>query len=224
MAIKKALLAACAAATLISGTATAQPRWVPPGNDPDGYYSDADHNGYYDRDGRYRRIRDRGGRYDRDYGPPPPPPPVAVAPPPPGYYQQGRYEDSCRRGNATAGTIFGALAGGLLGGVASRGNAGATIGGVVVGGLLGNVIGRDIDCDDQPVAFRVYADSLNGDVGRPYEWRNRGNRGTFTSTREYRRGGIVCRDFSETSWRGGQSFTRSGTACRDVGSGHWRFD
>jgi surface antigen len=218
MAFKKALLAACAAATLISGTAMAQPGWVPPGNDPNGYYSDGDHSGYYDRDGRYRRIRDRGGRGDRGYGPPPPPQPA------PAYYQQGRYEESCRRGNAVNGTIFGALAGGLLGGVASRGNAGATIGGVVVGGLLGNVIGRDIDCEDQPVAYRVYADSLNGDVGRPYEWHNRGNRGTFTSTRELRRGGQMCREYSETSWRGGQSYTRSGIACRDTGNGHWRFD
>jgi surface antigen len=218
MAFKKALLAACAAATFISGTAMAQPGWAPPGNDPNGYYSDADHNGYYDRDGRYRRIRERGWRDRRDdYGPPPPPPA-------PAYYQQGRYEESCRSGNAVNGTIFGALAGGLLGGVASRGNAGATIGGVVVGGLLGNVIGRDIDCDDQPVAYRIYADSLNGDVGRPYEWHNRGNRGTFTSTREFRRSGQVCREFSETSWRRGQSFTRSGIACRETGNGHWRFD
>ena len=216
MPIKKILLTACAAATLMSGAASAQPGWVPPGNDPAGYYSDADHNGYYDRDGRYRRIRDRGWRDDRGYGSPPPPPPA--------YYQQGRYEESCRRGNATAGTIFGALAGGLIGGAASRGNGGAVAGGVVLGGLLGNVIGRDIDCEDQPVAYRVYADSLNGDIGRHYEWRNRGNRGTFTSTREFRRGGQMCREFSETSWRGGRNYTRSGIACRDTGNGHWRFD
>jgi surface antigen len=225
MAIKKTLLAACAAATLICGAASAQPGWAPPGNDPAGYYSDADHNGYYDRDGRYRRIRDRGGRYERDYGPPdraygPPPPP----PPPAAYYQQGRYEESCRRGNATAGTIFGALAGGLLGGAASRGNGGAVVGGVVLGGLLGNVIGRDIDCEDQPVAFQTYAEGLNGNIGRPYEWRNRGNRGTFTATREFRRGGVVCREFTETTYRGGQSFTRTGSACRETGTGHWRFD
>jgi surface antigen len=215
MIIKNILLTACAAATLVCGGASAQPGWVPPGNDPAGYYSDGDHNGYYDRDGRYRRIRDRGWREGRDYGPPPPPP---------AYYQQGRYEESCRRGNATAGTIFGALAGGLLGGAASRGNGGAVVGGVVLGGLLGNVIGRDIDCEDQPVAYRVYADGLNGEVGRPYEWRNRGNRGTFTSTREYRRGGVVCREFTETSYRGGQSSTRTGSACRETGTGHWRFD
>src|SRR6185369_16824408 len=167
MVLKKILLAACAAATLVSGAASAQPGWVPPGNDPNGYYSDADHNGYYDRDGRYRRIRDRGSRGERDwrgerdYGPPPPPPQAA-------YYEQGRYEESCRRGNATAGTIFGALAGGLIGGAASRGNGGAVVGGVVLGGLLGNVIGRDIDCEDQPVAYRTYAAGLNGDIGRPY--------------------------------------------------------
>jgi len=213
MAIKKILLAACAATTLVSGAASAQPGWVPPGNDPAGYYSDSDHSGYYDRDGRYRHIRDRR---DRDYGPPPPPAPA--------YYEQGRYEESCRRGNTAAGTIFGALAGGLIGGAASRGNGGAVVGGVVLGGLLGNVIGRDIDCEDQPVAYRVYADGLNGDIGRPYEWHNRGNRGTFTATREYRRGGLLCREFTETTWRGGQSNTRTGSACREAGTGSWRFD
>ena len=219
MILKKTLLAVCAAATLASGSAWAQPAWVPPGNDPNGYYSSADRNGYYDRDGRYRRMRDRGWRQERDYGPPPPPPPPQAV-----YYEQGRYEESCRSGNATAGTIFGALAGGLIGGAASRGNGGAVVGGVVLGGLLGNVIGRDIDCEDQPVAYRTYATGLNGDIGRPYEWHNRGNRGTFTSSREFRRGGQVCREFTETSWRGNRDFTRTGVACRDIGNGHWRFD
>ena len=237
---RKFLVSACAAAVLFGGTAWAQPGWVPPGNDPEGYYSNADHGGYYDRDGRYRRIhyRDRddyGPRHDRDdYGPPPgaaygPPPATAYGPPPPPPppppgYQASAYQENCHRGNATNGTVIGALAGGLIGGLASHGNAGATIGGVVVGGVLGNVIGRDVDCDDQPAAFRVYADSLNGDVGRPYEWHNRGNHGTFTSVREFRRGDRFCREFTETSWRGGQNFTRSGVACREVGSGNWRFD
>jgi surface antigen len=222
MHLKKIILVTAAAATLVAGQVAAQPRWVPPGNDPNGYYSDTDHNGYYDHDGRYRRIRDGGGRYDRDYGPQPQ---VAPPPGPSAYYQQGRYEADCHRGNAVAGTIFGALAGGLIGGAASRGNGGAVAGGVVVGGLLGNTIGRDVDCDDQPVAFRVYGDSLNGDIGRPYGWNNRGNHGTFTSVREYRRGGgIVCRDFTTTTYRRGESFTRNGTACRDIGTGNWRFD
>jgi len=220
MPMRNLILATAAAASLIAGPLSAQPRWVPPGNDPNGYYSDTDHNGYYDRDGRYRRMRGTdGGRYDRDYGPPPPPPPASAT-----YYEQGRYEADCRRGNATAGTIFGAIAGGLIGGAASRGNGGAVAGGVVLGGLLGNVIGRDIDCEDQPLAFRVYSESLNGEIGRPYEWSSRGNRGTFTSVREYRRGGQVCRDFTTVTYRRGDRFSRSGTACRDIGTGNWRFD
>ena len=213
MKLKTAILAAAAIFSVGVTTASAQPAWVPPGNDPDGYYSQADHNGYYDRNGGYHRIQDRGDR-GRGYGPPPPPQ---------AYYQQGRYESDCRRGNQAAGTIFGALAGGLIGSAASRGNGGAVVGGAVLGGLLGNTISRDIDCDDQPVAFRVYADSLNGPVGVRGEWHNRGNYGYFTPTREYRRGAVVCRDFTETSYRGNQTFTRTGSACRQD-DGNWRFD
>jgi surface antigen len=199
--------------------AQAQPGWVPPGNDPRGYYSDYDRNGYYDSDGHYARIQTRGPR-DGNYGPPPPPP---QAGPPPGAYEQGRYEDNCRRGNATAGTIFGALAGAAIGAGVSRGNGGAALGGAVLGGLLGNTISKDIDCDDQPEAFRVYSSGLNGDLNHRYDWRGRNGYGYFTPTREYRRGGVVCRDFSETTYRGGREYTRTGTACRETG-GNWRFD
>src|SRR3954467_14009744 len=83
MSIKKILLSACAAATLIAGAAMAAPSWVPPGNDPGGYYSNQDVNGYYNRDGRYERIRGLGR--DRDRLPPQP----SMAPPgndPGGFY------------------------------------------------------------------------------------------------------------------------------------------
>ncbi len=222
MILKKTLIAATAMTMLAANIASAQPVWVPPGNDPNGYYSDSDHNGYYDHNGNYRRIQDRGFR-DRDngYGPPPPPPPPPG--PPPVVYQQGHYESDCHRGNQAAGTIFGALAGGLIGGAASRGNGGAVVGGAILGGLLGNTISRDIDCEDQGTAFRVYADGLNGPLGVRSEWHNRGNYGYFTPTREFRRGDLVCREFTETSYRGRDTFTRTGTACRQV-DGNWRFD
>ncbi|HXR95139.1 MAG TPA: hypothetical protein VN718_04630 [Rhizomicrobium sp.] len=211
MIIKHILTAAAFLA--MSSVAMAQPM-PPPGNDPYGYYSQSDHEGYYDRQGRYRHIRHR----DDNFGPPPPPPPPAA------YYQQGRYEQDCHRGNAAAGTIFGALAGGLIGGAASHGNGGAVVGGAVLGGLLGNAVSQDIDCDDQPEAFRVYATGLNGDVGRRYEWRHNRSYGYFTPVREYRRGGVMCRDFTETSYRpDGRSFTRTGTACHQT-DGNWRFD
>ncbi len=212
MKIRDALLGAAALLTAAMAVAQAQPAWVPPGNDPRGYYSDTDHNGYYDSNGRYTRIQDR--RNDR-YGPPPPP---AGA-----YYQQGRYENDCRRGNQAAGTIFGALAGGLIGGAATRGNGGAVVGGAILGGLLGNTISRDIDCDDQGTAFAQFSVGLNGDLGRRYDWRGRNGYGYFTPTREFRRGGMVCRDFTETTYRGGREYTRTGTACRETG-GNWRFD
>ena len=214
MLFKHALLAATAIIAMGVSSVSAQPPiYSPPGNDPDGYYSRADQNGDYDRDGQYRRLRqDRGYRDDG------PPPRDGYA-----YYEQGRYEENCRRGNQAAGTVFGAIAGGLIGSAASRGNGGAVVGGAILGGLLGNTLSRDIDCEDQPVAFRVYADGLNGDIGGRYEWRNRGNYGYFTPMREFRRGGLVCREFTQTSYRGGRSTTRTGTACRET-SGHWRFD
>ena len=141
------------------------------------------------------------------------------------YYRQGAYEQHCRRGgNQAAGTIFGALAGGLVGSAASGGEGGAVIGGAVLGGLLGNVISRDIDCDAQPYAFRTYSTGLNGAVGRRYDWRHGNSRGHFTPIREFRRNGTICRDFTETSWRrDGRAITRRGTSCR-ARDGHWRFD
>jgi surface antigen len=204
----------------------------PPQPDPNGYYSQYDRNGYYDRDGRYQRTSPNYPNYPDNYDNAPPPPPgpppgyadVPAPPPPPGaYYEPGRYENNCHRGNPAAGTIFGALAGGLLGSAASRGNGGAVVGGAVLGGVLGNTISREIDCDDQPYAFQVYAEGLNGDVGRRYEWRHGDAYGYFTPTREFRRGGAVCRNFTETSYRGRNTREHDGTACRSR-DGHWHFD
>ena len=54
MTMRKILLGAVTIAVFASGTAWAQPGWVPPGNDPAGYYSDlgcpnvkADNNGLF---------------------------------------------------------------------------------------------------------------------------------------------------------------------------------
>ena len=129
----------------------------------------------------------------------------------------------CRNGNAAAGTIFGAVAGGLVGSAVSHGNGGAVVGGAVLGGLLGHTVAKDIDCDDQPYAFRTYSDGLNGNIGHRYTWRHNQGRGYFQPTREYRRAGIQCRDFTETTYRGDREMTHSGTACR-ANDGQWRFD
>jgi len=171
-------------------------------------------NGWYYGD-RGRPYPDEGRTYPGGE-PPPPPPPQAY-----NYYRSGDYERSCRSGNAAAGTIFGAIAGGLIGGAASHGNGGAVAGGVILGGLLGNALSRDIDCDDQRYAFDSYSLSLNGDIDRDYEWHHGSNYGTFRTTREYRDNGTVCRDFRAVTYRNGQRFEREGTACRDT-DGNWR--
>ena len=176
---------------------------------PNGYYSQSDRDGYMDRSGSYHRNDERGNYRNGQQAD--------------SYYRQGDYEQNCHRGNAAAGTIFGALAGGLIGSAASHGNGGAVVGGAVLGGLLGNTISRDIDCDDQPYAFRTYSIGLNGDIGRRYEWNHGQARGYFTPTREYRRAGATCRDFTETTYRNGRELTRSGTSCR-AQDGNWRFD
>jgi surface antigen len=167
-------------------------------------------NGWYDDRGGGRNGGDRAPEgYDR-----------GDRPPSGNYYREGDYERSCHQGNVAAGTIFGAIAGGLIGSAASHGNGGAVAGGVILGGLLGNTLSRDISCDDQRYAFDAYGHSLNGDVGRDYDWRHGNNNGTFTTTREYRDGGQVCRDFRAVTYRDGQRFERTGTACRDY-DGNW---
>jgi len=214
-------LLAAAAALLATALPTAAQDYSPQ-RDPDGYYSQADQSGYYDRNGTYRRMRapyDRRGGQDESqgYGA------VTRYDQSANYYRQGEYEQSCRSGNVVAGTIFGAAAGGLIGSAVSHGNGGAVVGGAVLGGVLGNTVSRDIDCDDQPYAFGTYSEGLNGDVGRRYEWNHGQSRGYFQPTRDYQRSGLSCRDFTETTYRGDRELTHNGTACRSS-DGQWRFD
>jgi surface antigen len=217
MKTKFALMAAAAALCATTLAASAQdygPR------DPNGYYSQSDQNGYYDHSGHYRQMRrqydQRGQGYGGDRG-------NYRDGPSPTYYRQGDYEQNCHRGNVAAGTIFGAVAGGLIGSAVSHGNGGAVVGGAVLGGVLGNTVSKDIDCEDQPYAFRTYSEGLNGDMGRRYDWNHGQERGYFQPTREYQRQGVQCRDFTETTYRDGRELTHNGTACR-AGDGQWRFD
>jgi surface antigen len=131
------------------------------------------------------------------------------------------YGEECRDQNATAGTVIGAIAGGLLGAGVSHGNGGAAIGGVILGGLAGNAIGKNIDCSDRPYAWRAYDDGFYGPIGRRYEWRGRGRSyGYFVPVREYRDRGYVCREFRTTTYRHGRKYVNEGRACRER-DGNW---
>ena len=54
--------------------------------------------------------------------------------------------DYCSSHSHTGATVAGAVGGGVIGGLASRGNGAAIVGGAVVGGLIGNAVARDRDC------------------------------------------------------------------------------
>ena len=220
--MKNRITLMAAAAALLATALPAAAQNYGQQRDPDGYYSQSDQRGYYDRKGTYRQLREEfDRRRDPDerqaYGT------DRRSDQSANYYRQGEYEQTCRGGNTVAGTIFGAAAGGVIGSAVSHGNGGAVVGGAVLGGLLGNTVSREIDCDDQPYAFRTYSDGLNGDVGRRYDWNHGQSRGYFQPTREYQRSGTQCRDFTETTYRNDRQFTHSGTACR-TSDGQWRFD
>lgn len=223
--MNKVLLAASAmllAAAPMLADGAAKPQTPP---DPNGYYSNQDSDGYYDSQGNYVRYSDQQPDAD-GY--------TTFNPPPRTVYHAGNDQARCRTRHRAAGTFFGALAGGLIGGAASDGHRGwhhrgsdpgAVIGGIILGGMLGDAMSRDIPCDDHSNAFGTYTDGLNGPLGRTYEWRNdeTGDYGAFTPEREFRRGGQTCRSFSETTTVGGKTYERSGIACRGR-DGNWHFD
>lgn len=134
------------------------------------------------------------------------------------------YGNDCRNQRA-AGTVLGAIAGGIIGNQFGHGGgkAAATVGGVVLGGMAGNAIASDMPCDDRQYAFRVYRDGFDGPLGRRYEWRNpNGDYGYFIPTREFQDGPYICRDFDESVYRNGRWHERQGTACRHENGG-WYF-
>jgi len=135
-------------------------------------------------------------------------------------YQRGAYYYGSDCSDNAAGTIVGAVAGGVIGNQLGHGNGGATMAGVIVGGIAGNSISRDMNCNDRHYALTSYSAGFEGRIGHRYDWRNGDNRGSFTPVREYSRDGRTCRDFRETSYSSGNRFNRDGTACRRD-DGNW---
>ena len=134
-------------------------------------------------------------------------------------------KQDCHRGNAAAGTIFGALAGGLIGGAASpwqwrrggrRRHPGRPAG---QHSVARHRLRRSALCLPRLCRWPEWRSSAAGTNGAMDNL-------TATSPRRVniRRGDMVCREFTETSFRpDGRSFTRTGTACRQR-DGNWRFD
>lgn len=218
----KTYLAMMTSLLMLGGAAfaAAPPDSTASDRDPYGYYSQHDHDGYYDREGNYVRYQDQRKRATATPENDDDAPPATV-------YKESNYDAQCRSGNNAAGTLFGAIAGGLIGGAASGGrhgpSGGAVVGGAILGGLLGNAMTRDMPCEDHPVAMHVYVDGLNGDLGRRQTWRHGDDYGDFIAESEFHRDGYVCRSFRETTFVQGRKYTETGTACR-LRDGNWHFD
>ena len=93
--------------------------------------------------------------------------------------------DACSGHGHAAGSIIGAVGGGLIGNAMTHGNAVGTVGGAVAGGFAGNAIARNIDCNrgrhyDNRVSAYYYYDRHGN---RIYEDRD----GRYYDERDYYR-------------------------------------
>lgn len=121
-----------------------------------------------------------------------------------------------------AGTVIGAVAGGLLGSQVGRGDGrvAATIVGAIAGGAVGHSIGRSMDQADRLRTAQVLETSP---TGAPTHWRNpdTGAEYTVVPTRTYASAQGPCREYTMDAVIGGRLEKVVGTACRQS-DGSWR--
>jgi surface antigen len=124
-----------------------------------------------------------------------------------------------------AGTLLGAIAGGLLGSQIGEGDTRlfAVGAGTLLGAMVGGEIGRSLDATDRLLMERT--------AGRAFEyspsdttvgWRNpdTGHSGTYTPQNVIQQPNSVCREFQQTVTIGGRTEEAYGTACRQA-DGTW---
>jgi surface antigen len=126
----------------------------------------------------------------------------------------------------TAGTVLGAIGGGLLGAQVGKGagQLAATAAGTLGGAWLGSEIGASLDRADRLHAQQATYTALeHNPTGTASTWRNpdTGHYGAVTPTRTYKTADRDCRDFEQTVVVEGREQTVHGTACREP-DGSWR--
>ncbi|MGE3064747.1 MAG: RT0821/Lpp0805 family surface protein [Hyphomicrobiaceae bacterium] len=128
--------------------------------------------------------------------------------------------------NADAGTVVGAVAGGIIGNQFGKGGGrvASTMAGAVVGGIVGNEMGRRLDERDRMLAQQAEYDALDhGYDSRPVSWRNpdNGRYGEVIPGPRYRRGAYDCRDYTHKVYIDGRPQIMRGSACRNP-DGTWQ--
>jgi surface antigen len=129
--------------------------------------------------------------------------------------------------NQQAGTILGALAGGLAGAQFGQGNGQLLAVGVgtLLGAAVGGEVGRSMDTvDRQKMSQATHSALETQPTNTTTTWRNpdTGHYGTITpvATTEPRPG-QYCREFQQTVTVGGETQNAYGTACRQP-DGQWK--
>jgi surface antigen len=122
-----------------------------------------------------------------------------------------------------AGTVVGAVAGGIIGNQfgSGAGRVLATATGVVVGGLIGSEIGRDLDEEDRREALEAEYRALEYEEER--RWRNQksGHYGYVKPRRSYKNSGRICREYEHIVYIDDEPETIVGRACKQP-DGTWK--
>mgnify|MGYP001175074940 CR=1 FL=1 len=124
----------------------------------------------------------------------------------------------------TAGTLLGAIGGGLAGSQFGGGNGRliATGIGTLAGAMLGRSVGESLDRADELYLQRASYDAFETGSARGWQNPDSGNYGTVSPGYAYQsRGGDYCREYQQTVYVGGRSQEAYGTACRQP-DGSWR--
>lgn len=129
--------------------------------------------------------------------------------------------------NQQAGTILGALAGGLAGAQFGEGNGQlAMVGiGTLIGAAVGGEIGRSMDAVDRRLMAQTTEHALNdARSNTTTSWRNpdTGHYGSVTPLNVTQpRREVYCREYQQTVTVGRQTQNAYGTACRQP-DGSWK--
>ena len=131
------------------------------------------------------------------------------------------------RPKETAGTVIGAIGGGLAGAQfgGGKGTVVTAIIGTLLGGWLGSEAGKSLDRADQEHAQSTTRQTLEQNPpGQTSTWYdpNSGNSGTITPSATRRlQSGVECRDFESTITIDGRMEKSRGLACKQD-DGTWR--
>jgi surface antigen len=125
----------------------------------------------------------------------------------------------------TAGTLGGAVLGGVLGSGVGKGNGRlwATGAGALLGAFVGSSIGKSLDQADMAYHQQAVEQAYSAPLNKTISWNNSesGHSGTVTPVREgHTSSGNVCREFKQAIFVGGQAETAKGTACQN-NDGSW---